>query len=562
MRDKKVFSILIIVFVLLVFTQSHPWSDSFGQVESFRGAQLESSVFNPLISENLNKTSTLKLKVDDESYSDENGELMLDSDMNVLASLNLVRKVFSASARLYSGNNVIVERNSDTYSFNLGEKEGRKNGNDEVKLKVAPEQYGTNVYLPLKDVSGLFGYGYSWDGRSKTVKIDSSTAEAPRLSSKFDLRDKERAPAVKNQGSLSTCWAYAATAALESSQLPEDGTEFDARDMAKRNTYKRSMKEPGNYMMAVSYLLSWIGPIEENGTGTARHLQEVHFYDQDDIDDIKWAVFLNGGVSTSLYAETGGNFEKSDYYNALTDSYYYYGNEEPNHDVVIIGWNDDYPASRFGHKCPGNGAYICQNSWGDDFGDKGVFYVSYYDTNIGNFGVSYVKLESNTNYDRIYQSDLCGDIGKAGFDTKICQAANVYKAASDETLKAAGFYNTVKDTSYEVYAVSDFTGTDSLTDRELVARGRLHDLGYYTIPFDTDVEVREGSKFAVVIVLKTEKSGKQIAIEYDGNQLTKNVDIKDGEGYISRNGVNWERTESKFDANICLKVYADESKKQ
>lgn len=35
-----------------------------GQVEPFRGAKLEKSVFAPLISKNLNKLSVVKLQVD------------------------------------------------------------------------------------------------------------------------------------------------------------------------------------------------------------------------------------------------------------------------------------------------------------------------------------------------------------------------------------------------------------------------------------------------------------------------------------------------------------------
>ncbi len=88
----------------------------------------------------------------------------------------------------------------------------------------------------------------------------------------------------------------------------------------------------------------------------------------------------------------------------------------------------------------------------------------------------------------------------------------------------------------------------------------MHDLGYYTILFDKDIEVEEGDEFAIILVMKSKKNGKQIAIEYDGNSLTKHVDIKDGQGYLSQNGVSWNRIESEFDANICLKAYCDEKK--
>ena len=559
MKDRKLFTIFFVILIGIILIQTMSWTDKSGQVEPFRGARLESTVFNPLISQNLNKSDVVKLAIDGKEYASERGEILLDNNMNTLASLTLVRRIFYVSSRI-TNDTIYIERNSDDFVFTIGKKEGQKN-KESFSLSKAPEKVGDKIYFSLKDVCRMFGYGYSWDNSGKIASLDSSASEAPRLRERFDLREEGRISAVKNQGSLSTCWAYAATSALESTMLTDQKITFDPMDMATRNTYKRKTSEPGNYMMAVSYLLSWNGPVEQGKNGISKHLQEVHFYNQDDMDDIKWAIFKNGGVSTSLYAETGeGKFTKSDFYNSENDAYYYYGNKKPNHDVVIIGWDDNYSASNFDHKCPGNGAFICQNSWGDNFGQNGVFYVSYYDTNIGNFGVSYVKIESNSNFDRIYQSDLCGSIGKVGFQTNSAMAANVYRADTKQILKAAGFYNTAKDSEYEVYAVSKYENTASLADRDLVASGTLHDLGYYTILFDKDIKVNEGDNFALVLVMKSKKKGKQIAIEYDGNSLTKNVDVKDGQGYISQNGVNWDRTETEFDANVCLKAYCDEAK--
>lgn len=560
MKGRRIFSLLAVALSLLIFLQTMSWSDRMGQVEAFRGARLEGSVLNPLISSNLNTTDSVKLAVNGSAYDSENGELLLNSDMQVLASFALARNTFYCSARVYDGSRVVIERNSDSFTFTIGKTSGMKN-DEQYELSIAPELMGGKVYMSLKDLCRMFGYGYSWDKSGKTANLDSTPAQPPALRSSYDLRSKKRVSKIKNQGSLSTCWAYAAASALESSLLPEETVSFSPTDMSKRNTYGISEEKPGNYMMAVSYMLSWTGPVEDSSSGTAKHVQEVHFYSQDDMDDIKWAVYKNGGVSTSLYAETStSDLSGSDYYNSASNSYYYYGNKEPNHDVLIIGWDDNYSKNNFKHSCPGDGAFICQNSWGDKFGDNGVFYVSYYDTNVGQFGVSYVKIEGNTNYDRIYQTDLCGEIGSAGYDSKTAYGANTYTASSDEVLKSCGFYTTSKDVSYNVYVVPDYTDTLSLSNKIHVASGKFHDVGYYTVPFDHDTKVYEGKRFAVIIELTSDKNGNQIPIEYNGNVLTKNVKIDDGEGYISSNGVNWARIETDFDANICLKVYADDKK--
>ncbi|MCL0184899.1 lectin like domain-containing protein, partial [Klebsiella pneumoniae] len=83
----------------------------------------------------------------------------------------------------------------------------------------------------------------------------------------------------------------------------------------------------------------------------------------------------------------------------------------------------------------GDGAFICQNSWGSSFGDDGVFYVSYYDTNVGTHNVVYIDIESADNYDNIYQSDLCGWVGKMGYDKEDMYGANIFTAQSAESLR-------------------------------------------------------------------------------------------------------------------------------
>ena len=90
------------------------------------------------------------------------------------------------------------------------------------------------------------------------------------------------------------------------------------------------------------------------------------------------------------------------------------------------------------------------------FGDNGVFYVSYYDTNVGTHNVVYTDIESADNYDNIYQSDLCGWVGKMGYDKEDMYGANIFTAQSAESLRASGFYATAADTSYKLYVVKNF----------------------------------------------------------------------------------------------------------
>ena len=206
----------------------------------------------------------------------------------------------------------------------------------------------------------------------------------------------------------------------------------------------------------------------------------------------------------------------------------------------------------------GDGAFICQNSWGESFGEDGIFYVSYYDTNIGSHNVVYTKVEDTDNYDHIYQSDLCGWVGQMGFNKSSVYGANVYEATGSEDLAAVGFYATGKDTEYSIYLVHNFEGTDSFAEKIKIAGGKLKNAGYYTIPVNGKVSLEQGERYAVVLYLNTPGAVHPMAIEYAADESTKNVDLTDGEGYISATGKKWDNVEETSSCNLCIKAYTKE----
>ena len=58
---------------------------------------------------------------------------------------------------------------------------------------------------------------------------------------------------------------------------------------------------------------------------------------------------------------------------------------QPDHATCIIGWDDTFPATFFpeNHRPPADGAWICRNSYGSEWGMGGYFYLSYYDRTLG-----------------------------------------------------------------------------------------------------------------------------------------------------------------------------------
>ena len=226
---------------------------------------------------------------------------------------------------------------------------------------------------------------------------------------------------------------------------------------------------------------------------------------------------------------------------------------------MIVGWDDNYPAENFVGDISQNGAFLCQNSWGEQFGDNGLFYVSYYDTNIGIHNIVYTKVEDVDNYKNIYQSDLCGWRGNLGYERESAYFANVYTAKGPEYLKAVSFYATDVDTYYEIAVCKDFSGIEDFNegDKEILASGTLKNSGYYTIELDKAVELVSGKKFAIIMYISTPNATRPVAVEIATDYKSSSVDLSDGEGYISYSGKIWESVEEKYGCNLCLKGFTN-----
>ncbi len=567
MRFSKRFLVFTLIIALTLFGKINNWNDRYAAVETFRGAALNEDVLYPLMSKNLNDSNKLRVYINGDIYSNNEQNTILDDSLNPVGSLDFIRTVLYGSAFMTDDSSALVQITNDIYEFLVGNKTATKNGED-LKLSIAPSMHLGEMYVGLEDLCKVFGYEYSYDTSSYTVNID--IPEIPKLPSVYDLRTVNRVSFIRNQGSTATCWACASLEALESSLLPANQHRFSVDSMINDNSFQLDESAGGEYTMALAYLLSWQGPIETSDTESiideltgeqpapAVHLQEAHFYDSENLDDIKRGVYRYGGVSTSIYASVStANLNGSSSYNRATNSYCYRGNAKPNHDVVIIGWNDSYPAANFSTDVPGNGAFICQNSWGSGFGDDGVFYISYYDSNIGNQAVSYVKVDTNNTYNYIYQSDLCGWVGQIGYSKEWAYGANTFTASATQQIEAAGFYSLGQNTTYQVYFVPNYVNTSTLSSKEIVAQGTLKQAGYYTIKFNQPKTVTEGENFAIVIYINTPDILRPLAVEYASDTKTQAVDITDGKGFISNNGLDWENVEDVAKANLCIKAYAN-----
>mgnify|MGYP002677957382 FL=1 len=552
---------VVILFVFLV--KFHVLGVDNASVGRFRGGTLDSEVWNPLVANDVN-SSQVKAVIDNQEYTSDQAGFYMNKDRNIMVPVSMLRDALNCSAHVYDNDRLLVEKHNLSVSLSLDEKKAYVNGEEE-KIKSGLTKVGGELYVSLDDLSNLLGYNCDFDITKNTI-VAADTDTSALVPAYFDLREKGRVSQIRNQGTYGTCWAFAATSALESSLLPEEKYLFSVDNMSMSNSFNANQYDGGEYTMGMAYLAAWQGPVLEKddpyGDGVSddtlkavKHVQEMQIIDGKDYEGIKEAVFKYGGVESSLYSTIRSSQDSSVYYNRENSAYCYIGTEKPNHDVVIIGWDDNYPSSNFNTQLEGDGAFICQNSWGSDFGEDGIFYVSYYDTNIGTHNVVYTRVDDTDNYDNIYQSDLCGWVGKMGYDSEQIYGANVFKAKGNEKLSAASFYATGANTEYELYVVHDFKNEKSFANREKLASGVVKKAGYYTIDFD-EQQLKAGEKYAIVLYVKTPGSKHPLAIEYDtGESILQGVDLDDGEGYISLNGKKFVNVKEKRECNLCIKAF-------
>jgi predicted outer membrane repeat protein len=207
-------------------------------------------------------------------------------------------------------------------------------------------------------------------------KINGSASD-----SYFNLRDLGLVTPVKNQGSMGACWAFGAAGAFESAfliatNITLDISENNIQDLGLRYSIygDPTDTESGTSITSASYFLSWLGAIDvkddeydELGkisavsySPYAYRTVEALYVDLKDKAAVKNVLTTYGALNLFVY---GADSEDKLYYNDKTHAVYYYGNESGNHYVTLVGWDDNFSKDNFVKPAPGDGAWICKNSW-------------------------------------------------------------------------------------------------------------------------------------------------------------------------------------------------------
>jgi len=445
-------------------------------------------------------------------------------------------------------------------SLNSSEnRDGKGTGDDSLGLIPSPIDVVFLTSVGSRDYAG----NTAGSGTAPLLQASGySTAYAPAT---FDLRSTGKLTPVREQGQCGACWAFSSYGSLESTNLPGSAWDFSENNMKNSHGFDLSPCQGGNYLMAAAYLARWAGPVSESAdpyqeSGTRRvqnapvleHVQEISFLPsrQGALDNahIKQAIRENGAVYSSIH------WEKS-YYSPGTYSYYYPGSSIQNHAIDIVGWDDTYSRFHFAVTPPGDGAFIVRNSWGEDWGERGYFYVSYYDTIIGKELIQFFP-EETSNYDRMYSYDPLGWVTSIGAGDGTLYAANVFSASGNEELRAVSFYTPVKGTSYEI----EVSKNPSIGPRgqysQMVSAGTFPYAGYHTVALNNPVILEKGEKFSIIIRLTTPGYGYPLAVEYPMTGYSTQAVAHSGESFISTDGKTWtDLTRVVQNGNACIKAF-------
>ncbi|WP_281692049.1 lectin like domain-containing protein [Cloacibacillus porcorum] len=408
----------------------------------------------------------------------------------------------------------------------------------------------------------------------------------------YDLRTSM--PPVRNQNPFSNCWTYAAMAATEFNLIGKRLASSSDIDLSEwyltyfayndesslKPGFTNSSDEAyydagGSPWLAVALLSRGTGSV--SGLKVATPIRSADVYVPNVMErewKLKNALYLNIGIQKAaerrqLVKETimaygvvlARFYWDDDAFNKDNFAYYLRSDfSTVNHDVTIVGWDDDYPKENFndGNRPKENGAWLVRNSWGARWGDEGYFHVSYEEGTLCNVVV--FDTVSASDDEKIYQYDPLGLVGFFGERGKNeVYFANIFTAGAYESVNSVAFYTTAPDQPCEIKIYTGCDGSPVSGKLARTASVTVKAPGYNTVELDAPVKVVKGEKFSVVVKTSSDLTDFLVPGEYALSKHSEKASSERGQSWVSADGgVTFEDvSDPNTDAmNVCLKAFA------
>ncbi len=432
-------------------------------------------------------------------------------------------------------------------------------------------------YVKGNTVGDIAQYSWQEDGEEivlEEAEQEEEASEDENLPSKYDSRKKGLVSSAKKQGLAGTCWAFSALKNLEISSVKQgylslEDANFSETHLAwysyRSNPYTNDLQDysseysnsalfslGGNFTVEIASLASWVGPTLEAGSdlltyhaSTSSEIQtmadnmlaleqnkenilgnSVHLKDANrmtiereeasnvptsqSLQEVKEAIYKDGSVSAPIYWNNS-------YYDSSNYSYYASKDGTVNHQIVIIGWNDNYAKENFDTQPSKDGAWLIMNSWGESWGENGCCWVSYEDPSLSE--VYDFEVESQDAHELNFQYDGIGYDGNFNTNNEM-KIANIFTNTNDQaiTIDAVGVYTLAGNQSVKIQVYTDLeehgTQPDDGLEAVSLASQNISYAGYHTLDLGSKVRIEPGEKFSIVATY--EYNGAKVYVPVEG----------------------------------------------
>lgn len=399
---------------------------------------------------------------------------------------------------------------------------------------------------------------------------------------------------VKNQDPYGTCWSFATIAASESS-LWKEGLSTSKCNLSELHlayfmshsvadplggtkgdsfVHTDSWLEGGNSQLAGLKLATWSGPVAESTLAYSKAKESLSvssslaYKSLFHLENTAWIPMQNRNTVKTLlkrYGACAASCYYNDFYLSAKGAYYKPYGTESNHEITIVGWDDNYSKNNFGsYKPSSNGAWLVKNSWGTNWGNNGYFWISYEDSVLKSMTAKFFDYAKASTYNRNYQYDGATSGGGATFYSNTIYAANVFTSKSTEDLKAVGYG--VVDSNYKVTIKVYKNAKNGPTSGTLMTSKTINNpsAGFHTAKLPKAVELTKGTKFSIVVLYQA-TSGKAVAMADGKSTSTSWFTAKNaasaGQSYAkSGSSTSQWQDVSKLGYNFCIKGFTKTKK--
>ena len=356
-------------------------------------------------------------------------------------------------------------------------------------------------------------------------------------------------------------WAFATIGAIESAwlRLGQGSYDLSEKNLVTCHGFDYNVCTPGNYEMATAYMTRAKGPVSEHDnpyTGTncnstcslfeyvpVSYVSDARFLPGDSAT-IRQALLDHGGIATLMYFD-------NTYYNSVDHTYYYSGSNQPNHGVLIVGWDDNKITAG------GFGAWIVKNSRGVSWGEDGYFYVSYNDSQFLSSNAIFPVKNDWAGNSSLYYYDKYGWIKNTGYSNSTGYAVVKYVAPKNHMISKLGTYATSANTILDFEVYEDFDGTNFSNFIDSINNRFCPYPGYYTFDLDSAFPVNQGDDFYIKVKYNSPGATMPIPLESNSPGYVSNATIETNKCWISDNGAAWTAIGNGTAelSDLCIKAY-------